>query len=434
MNKSIAPRDFLFCTWEGGGCVPPVLSAARKLAKRGHRVRVMAERCNRAEIEAVGAEFVGYTLAPNRPGKTAGDDIVLDWAGATPAEQLGRVQERVMCGPALDYARDVHAEIHRRRPDLLVSCDLLFGPMVGAEAARLPYAVLAPNVSLHPLPGVPPFGPGFFPARNDEERRRDEQVAAANREWMNRGLPAVNAARRHFGLPPLADLEEQAAKAERYWLATSPAFDFPAERLPDRLRYVGPELDDPPMAAWASPWPKDDPRPLVLVALSTTFQNQGAVLQRLLDALGALPVRGLATLGPALEAGAFRAPANVILAQSAPHTAVMREAALAVTHCGHGTVIKALAARLPLLCLPMGRDQNDNAARVAARGAGLVLSAGESAETFAAALRRLLEEPSFRQAAARLGAQVAEDAARSSLLDELEDLAGAAGRITDCAA
>lgn len=423
MNHSIASRDFLFCTWEGGGCVPPVLSVARKLIQRGHAVRVMAEDCNRAEVEAAGAEFVGYTLAPNRPGKTAGHDIVRDWEGATPAEQLGRVQERIMCGPALEYARDVHAEIHKRRPDLVVSSDLLFGPMVGAEAACTPYAVFSPNVCLHPLPGVPPFGPGFFPARDEQERQRDAQVAAANREWMNRGLPAVNAARLAFGLPPVADLEEQTAKAIRYWLATSPAFDFPAEKLPDNLRYVGPELEDTLQAAWVSPWPQGETRPLVLVALSTTFQNQGATLQRLLDAIGTLPVRGLATLGPALEASQFRVPGNVALLPSAPHGEVMKEAAMAVTHCGHGTVMKALAAQLPLLCLPMGRDQHDNAARVVARGAGLVLPADADAESLAAALRRLLDEPSFRAAAARLGAQIAKDAANSSLVEELESIA-----------
>ena len=53
----------------------------------------------------------------------------------------------------------------------------------------------------------------------------------------------------------------------------------------------------------------------------------------------------------------------------------MARAALVVTHCGHGTVMRALSHGRPMLCLPMGRDQNDNAARVVARGAGLRLGA-----------------------------------------------------------
>ena len=36
------PRSFLFVTLEGGGNVPPVLGLARRLAARGHDVRVLS--------------------------------------------------------------------------------------------------------------------------------------------------------------------------------------------------------------------------------------------------------------------------------------------------------------------------------------------------------------------------------------------------------
>lgn len=424
MNTAIPVRDFLFATWEGGGHLSPLLGATRHLIARGHRVRVMSDDCNHAEIEAAGAEFVGYREAPNRPDKSVATEVVRDWEAATPAEGIGRLRDRLMCGGALAYARDVFGEIRRRRPDLVISSDLLFGPMIGAEAARVPFAILAANICLHPLPGVPPFGPGFLPAQSEEDRRCHAEVAAANREMLNLGLPAVNAARQAFGLVPLAELAEQVAAAERYWLATSPAFDFPAERLPENMRYVGPELDDPLLIPpWASPWSSDDLRPLVLVGFSTTFQDQGDTLQRVAEALGRLPVRGLVTLGAGFDGDSLRPPPNVVVVRSAPHNAIMREAAAVVTHGGHGTVMRALAAGLPLLCLPMGRDQNDNAARVAARGAGLVLSRDAEVPALVEALRRLLDEPGFSAAAQRLGEAVRRDAAASTLVCELETLA-----------
>ncbi len=43
------PKHFLFTTWEGGGSVTPALTVVRKLVARGHRVRVMSDRCNRPE-------------------------------------------------------------------------------------------------------------------------------------------------------------------------------------------------------------------------------------------------------------------------------------------------------------------------------------------------------------------------------------------------
>lgn len=52
---------------------------------------------------------------------------------------------------------------------------------------------------------------------------------------------------------------------------------------------------------------------------------------------------------------------NVVLADSAPHRELMSQAAVVVTHGGHGTVMKALAAGKPLLIVPHGRDQDDNA-------------------------------------------------------------------------
>ena len=59
--------------------------------------------------------------------------------------------------------------------------------------------------------------------------------------------------------------------------------------------------------------------------------------------------------------------------ERAPHSEVLRHASAVVTHAGHGTVLKALAAGVPVVAIPLGRDQLDNAARVAHHGAGLRL-------------------------------------------------------------
>jgi MGT family glycosyltransferase len=426
MQPVTSPRDFLFATWEGGGNVPPALTVAKKLAARGHRVRFMSDACGRREAEAVGAEFVPWRRAPSRPDRTAASDVLRDWEATSPEACIGRLFDRIMCGPALAYARDVAAEIDRRPPDLIVSSEMLFGVMVGAQARGMRLALLAANLSPYPLPGVPPFGAGLRPARDEAARRMHAEFGEASRAMCNAGLPAVNAARAALGLPPLAELHDQLAAADRLLLATSRAFDFEAERLPDNVRYVGPQLDEPVWAEpWVSPWPADDARPLVLVGFSTTFQDQAGTVQRVMDAMAGLPVRGLVTLGSALDGRGLSAPGNVVIQRSAPHGQVMREAAVVVTHAGHGTTMRALAHRVPLLCMPMGRDQNDNAARVVERGAGLELPPAASADEIREALHDLLNEPSFRTAARRLGDAVASEAAASSVIDELEACARA---------
>jgi UDP:flavonoid glycosyltransferase YjiC (YdhE family) len=206
-------------------------------------------------------------------------------------------------------------------------------------------------------------------------------------------------------------------------LGTSRAFDFAPDVLPAHMIYVGPQMGDP---SWAKSWtpPQSERgRARALVAFSSSFQDHASCVQRVIDAMATLPMDAVVTLGGALYADEVHAPANVQVVESAPHGLAMDWADLVVTHGGHGTVIKALAAQKPMLILPHGRDQDDNAARVAHRGAGLSLPAISDAADIAAALRRLIEEPGFAANARRLGAQVAFDAKNSPVVSILEWLA-----------
>ncbi|MGQ0700747.1 MAG: nucleotide disphospho-sugar-binding domain-containing protein [Panacagrimonas sp.] len=417
-------KKFLFTTWEGGGNVTPTLEAARKLIVRGHAVRVMSDECNRKEAEAIGTSFVAWTRAPSRKDRSRGSQAFRDWAAATPQEGLLSVIRDIWCGPALAYAEDVIEELRRESADLVVTNESLFGVMVGCESIGQNLAMLSPNISLAPIPGIPPLGPGLPPARTPEQRAQYAEIAKACDAMFASGLPALNAARAELGLAPLRHLLHQFRAARRELLATSPAFDFTADELPPRVRYVGPQLADPKwVRPWVSPWPQTDARPLVSVGFSTTFQNHAAVLQKVIDALARLPVRVLVTLAGSIDASELRASANAVVVESAPHSKVMCEAALVVTHGGHGTIMRALVSRAPMLVIPHGRDQNDNAIRVTERGAGLALAPDAPLDLVHATCARLLTDPSFRIAARRLGDKVAADAQRSTVVQELEELA-----------
>jgi MGT family glycosyltransferase len=192
--------------------------------------------------------------------------------------------------------------------------------------------------------------------------------------------------------------------------------------------YVGPQLGEPAWAEpWTSPFAPDDPRPLALVSFSTTFQNHAGVLRNVIEAIAALPMRAVVTLGGAIEPHEVASAPNVAVVRSAPHHAVLREVQLAITHGGHGTVLKALANGTPLLVVPHGRDQEDNAVRVTERGAGLKVDRRAGVAEIRAAISRLIAEPVFSDAARRLGARIAQDAADTPIIDVLEALAGAFG-------
>lgn len=416
------PRSYLFVTFEGGGNVPPVLGLARRLAARGHDVRVLTEPCLRAAVEGAGARFVPFTRHFTREDRTA--DLIGDSAARTPVGALKRTFERVVFGPARTVAEETRRALDDEWPDVVAVDALLPGALVAAEAARIPRVVLFHMPEYLPGPGRPAAGPGFLPRADLAGRLRDALMTRLFLRLLGASLAPFNDARRAFGLAPLGtarELVDQYHGADLRLIQTSEAFDFPIVPPPSNVRYVGPVLDDPDWTAeWRSPWSQAHPRPLVVASLSSTFQDQCDLLGRIVAALGALEVRGLVTLGPAMAGESFDLPGNVVAVPSAPHARVFPHAAAVVTHAGHGTVMRALVHGLPLLCLPMGRDQDDNAARVVARGAGLRLRPSAGPRRIAAAIRRLLDEPGFRTNAERLGRTIADDAAADRGVAELE--------------
>jgi MGT family glycosyltransferase len=412
----------LFVLWDGGGNVPVQLGLARALVERGHDVRVLTEDSLIADVVAAGCRFEPLVEAPNR--KTRDEDLVGDWQARTPLGAFARGRDRVMMGPAAAYARDTRAALEREPVDAVASDYMLFGPPIAAESAGVPTALLVHNVYMVPERGKPAPGPGFLPARGPLGRVRDRVANRAFLALFNRGLPAVNRARVEQGVAPLRHILDQLNHVELVLVLTSASFDFHGDAHPQHVRYVGPVLTDPEwVSEWHSPWPADDTRPLVVVSLSSTYMAQERVLARAIEGLGRLDARVLVTTGPAIDPGSLPTASNAVVLRSAPHTELFREAAVVVTHAGMGTVTRALAAGVPLVCLPMGRDQLDVAARVVHADAGVRLRPSAKSAAIAAAVERMIHEPKFRNAARRIGARLVADAAAQQGIAELEMVA-----------
>jgi MGT family glycosyltransferase len=409
--------DLLLAAWDGAGVVPPLMSVTRALVERGHSVRVLGDPVLGREVEASGAEHISWSRAPHRKTRSLDTLFINDWGPAG----FGAMRDNLAVGPAAAFAADVREELEKRPADAVLSELLLFGPVIAAEALGIPCVVLNPTINIVPVEGVPPFGPGFLPATTEEERARDRVVLEqAVRAW-DEALPALNAARAEQGLPPLAHVLDQGRSAARVLIMSSQAFDFVGP-LPHTVRYVGPRLDDmSDCGEWKSP-PGEGP--LVLVALSSDFQDQDDVLRRAVAAMGTLPVRAVVTTGRGIDPELVEAPTNVEVHRLAPHRKILQEAAAVVTHCGHGTTLKALAAGVPLVCLPMGRDQFDIAARVAHRGAGVRLDPSASPDAIAAAVREVLDDATYRRAAGHIAEAIAEETAEDRVVAEIESLLG----------
>ena len=433
---------FLLASWGTLGNLSPLLTAGRLLRQKGHHVRVMADPAMRAEIEAADFEFVTWRRAPTGEAADPTDfSDIRDW------------MRRALFVPAAAYAADIQDEIGRMPTDAILSLDILFGAALGAEASDVPFAFLSPHVSIRTLPGMPPATSGLGQPKTPQDRAEVAAASAGLAAAMNASLHILNRARVELGLPALADIMDLFDRADRLLLATSQAFDFQADSLPDNFRYVGPLLDVPnwskslqakslqarPLQAeslqakslqpksWQAPWPAQSDRPRALVACSTGAQGQRDLFQRVINAIGTVDVDALATTGPNLDVADLRAPKNVYLLRGAPHDLVMKEVSVVISQGGHGTVTRSLVNGLPQLILPMARDQAGNAARVVAKGAGLLLPPAASEAEIAATINRLITDPQFKAAARRVGDAIKADIDRSGLVEEMETIA-AAGR------
>jgi UDP:flavonoid glycosyltransferase YjiC (YdhE family) len=106
-------------------------------------------------------------------------------------------------------------------------------------------------------------------------------------------------------------------------------------------------------------------------------------------------------------------PANVQVEAWVPQRDVLPHAAALVCHGGSGTMLGALAAAIPMVIIPLGADQPDNARRVAAAGAGLDLPAPD-APALRAAIERVLADTELRRGALRIAEEMASMASMES--------------------
>jgi MGT family glycosyltransferase len=201
-------------------------------------------------------------------------------------------------------------------------------------------------------------------------------------------------------------------------------FDAPVADVPAAMRHFGflVPRGQPAVGASAAFPEGDDPK--VLVGLSTTYANQRPMLEAIIDALAGLAVRGLVTTAGMVDAAALPAPANVTIADYVQHSSVLDRTDVMVTHAGLGSIASAMSFGVPVVCMPVDRDQPLNAQRVADFGAGITLPPAASAGEIARALEAVLADPGYRDAARALNAAGRAEGGADGAAAELEGMLG----------
>ena len=197
-------------------------------------------------------------------------------------------------------------------------------------------------------------------------------------------------------MAPIDRLGQLLDTVERVLVTVPASVDTDGPR-PGNVTYVGPVFEP---AGGDEGWtPPSGDGPLIVVSLGTTDMDEVPVLTNVLDALAHERARVFATVGDHADPGAIPTPANATVGRFVQHAAVLPHADLVISHGGIGTALAAVAHGLPVLFLPLGRDQPANAKAIAATGAARVLPPSATPGQIARAAEELLTDPSYREAA-----------------------------------
>jgi UDP:flavonoid glycosyltransferase YjiC (YdhE family) len=373
---------FLWLNWSGGGNLPPSLGVARALDERGHNVAFAGRPEMVPRVVQAGFRAIELTRAYEQA-----EHYPKDWP-------LWRMA-CYLSSPAVE--EQVAAVIGDEAPDLLLVDQMFTAGLAQAAKAPQPSIMMCHTLFL---------------------RHIDHYRAFCSR---------TNASRQAAGFSPLPD-------ADRLWFERDLIITTSLEALDrrdplpagaEKVRHVGPALEMERHAAPVDlPWDRDDRTPIVLLSFSTG-PEQGNVdkMQRTLDALGDLPVHVVATGGRSIEIGKVTPPPNSVALDAADHDALMRRAAMVVTHGGHGTMMRALKHGLPMLVMPgMAADQAPNAALVEEIGTGCALSQDSNVDAIKTTAAKILNSASYASRAREMARQIPRVDGALAAASEIETL------------
>ncbi|MET8975648.1 glycosyltransferase [Streptomyces sp. NPDC004539] len=412
---------FLFVVPPLTGHINPVVGVAARLAARGHRVawvcpdRELVRRLAGADAVVFGCEVEGggeaESVASGGGGGTshttsAETDMSRIMHGTVTSshrppelrgpEALKFLWERFLLPLAEAMAPGVRRAVEVFRPDVVVSDQQAFAGALVAERAGVPWATSATTSAefMDPLAGLPKV-----------------------QEWIGARLAGLRRA--------VGDVSGTADPRFSPHLVIG----FSTPELVgevEAVRWVGPSVTGRPDGE-GFPWEWLDPdRATVLVSLGTANADAGErFLTVCRDAVRARAGRLQAVLvdpGGVLGGGADE---NVLVVASVPQIALLAKGLDAVVcHAGHNTVCEALWYGVPLVVAPIRDDQPLIAGQVVTAGAGVRVRFGRAgAQQVGAALDAVLDEPSYRAEAARVGAAFRAAGGADAAAVHLEQLA-----------
>lgn len=400
----------LCTTHPGAGHLHPLVPLARALAARGHEVAVATAASFAPTVEATGLRAMPAGVDWLQSDAEAVMPGFLHAEGPEQIRLFARLATQGMVDDLLRIGRDWS-------PDLILRDAYEFAGWVAAERLGIPSATYAVGMR---LPGpILRMWTGDLLARLPVAHGLPED---RDLERMFRGL-YLNFVPDSFEMQA-TDVIGAVLKSRSAEGVTNRAFARAIARtavlpktLPSSRRFQPPVFDRSGPEGRPSWLDGLDERPTVYATLGTVFNKMPRVLDTVVTALADEPLNLVVTVGRDGDDDRFgTVPSNVRIAHYIPQTEILSRCDAVVTHGGYNTLMSAYSHGLPVCCLPLAADQPINTRRAVRLGTGLscansspprspfpvVDPATLTPGAVRDAVRRLLNEPTFRTAARRL--------------------------------
>jgi zeaxanthin glucosyltransferase len=407
-----------FC-FPGTGHLNPLTTLARRLQLRGHSVVIFGIADVEARVRAAGIDFCLIGQEDYPLGTLEKLDQQL--GEMTGLQAIRFTMERIS-NTARMVLRDGLEAVRNANVDALLVDEADMANNI-AEYLALPFVSLALIPPMVQDNRYPPFYFGWSGSQRWWSRLRNEIAIRALIRLAAPIFAAVNERRAAWrlkvgrrpgdGLSNLAQISQLPR-----------ALEFDIEPPPPHLYYTGPFVDATLRPAVDFAWDRLDGRPLIYASLGTLQNRSLGIFRKIAEACAGLNVQLVISLGGGLEPDRLRSlSGDPLVVRFAPQLELVKRASLVITHAGLNTVLESLAEGVPLVCIPLGNDQPGVASRVATHGAGVVIPPRKaSAERLRSAVRAVLENESYRNAARQLQSAMAQIDGPERAADIVEDV------------
>jgi UDP:flavonoid glycosyltransferase YjiC (YdhE family) len=411
---------FLITCWPFVGHLYPQISLAHALRERGHDVRFYSHESARPVVEGEGFQLFPFVHVDRRRYERVHALMGAVSPTQPPFQTLSvamRAYRDMLADSIPEQMADLQPIVGRWPPDVVVTDPAMWGPiLVLWEATGIPVALLSQMIgSLIPGPDAPPWGPGLPPPRSLGTRLLARATGLAVDVVAFRMRRHLNRIRSAYGLGPMGgSVNAYTGRLPLYLIPSLPELDYNRRDQPPNVHYIGPCIWTSPRAAstdWLDRLPCD--RPWVHATEGTAQYQEPFVLRATAEGLAGEPLEVILTTGQDSRdpkaLGLDPLPPNVHVDRWVSHEELLPRCAALITTGGAATVLASLKAGVPLLVVPTFWDKSDNAQRVVEAGVGLRLAPRHcTPERVRAAVRRLIEEPAFRENARRIARRFAE--------------------------